>query len=201
MTWLKTIRAASPDVKARAAREVFTIAFVSLLPLLLGILVQNISYFRHNPFTLGAMWAIFASFLLSGQLFFYATSFAGSIIYVASDDYFQGNFPPRLWFYLVAFTCSAISFAFIGLDPKLDTLNNPVVFVVSMLTFILSVATFYILLVMTRAEPPTAEASNRNDVRELTERVRSLRGEGDEELSKNHTEEHLEEQGKRGEEQ
>jgi hypothetical protein len=68
--WWKAVKTASPEVRAKASREVFTITFVSLLPLLLGILVQNISAFRHTPFATTEVWAIFASFLLSGQLFF-----------------------------------------------------------------------------------------------------------------------------------
>lgn len=133
--WWKAYRNAPSEICNRALREVFTVGFVSVLPLLLGILIQNIAYFKSHPFSLYNSLGIFAGFLLSGQLFFYAMAFAGSIIFVASDDYNQGNFPPRLWFFLVAVVCSALSFAFIGLDPKLDSLNNPIVFVVSFLTY------------------------------------------------------------------
>jgi hypothetical protein len=176
--WWTAFRTAPDDVCKRAMREVFTVGFVSLLPLLLGILIANIAFFKNNPFTIYDSLKIFAGFLLSGQLFFFAMSFAGSIIFVASDDYNQGNFPPRLWFFLVAVTCSALSFAFIGADPKLDTLNNPVVFVVSFLTYAISVYAFYVLLVLTTISPPTAEDTNRQGVSDLTGRVLAIRAEG-----------------------
>jgi hypothetical protein len=124
--WWQAFRSAPAEIRNRAVREVFTVGFVSLLPLLLGILIANISFFKTHPFTAYDSLEIFADFLLSGQLFFFAMSFAGSIIFVASDDYNQGNFPPRLWFFLVAVTCSALSFAFIGADPKLDNRTNSV---------------------------------------------------------------------------
>ena len=173
MLWWNAYKNAPGDVCHRALREVFTVGFVSVLPLLLGILIQNIAYFKINPFSYYDSIQIFASFLLSGQLFFYAMAFAGSIIFVASDDYFQGNFSPRLWFFLVAVVCSALSFAFIGLDPKLDSLNNGVVFVVSFLTYALSIYAYYVLLILTTISPPTAENSNREGVEALTERVKS----------------------------
>jgi hypothetical protein len=175
--WWKAFWSAPTEVRNRALREVFTVGFVSLLPLLLGILIANIAFFKSNPFTIYDSLKIFAGFLLSGQLFFFAMSFAGSIIFVSSDDYFQGNFPPRLWFFLVAVTCSALSFAFIGADPKLDTLNNPVVFVVSFLTYAVSIYAFYVLLVLTTIPPPTAEDTNRQGVSDLTGRVLALRAE------------------------
>ncbi|RTM12006.1 MAG: hypothetical protein EKK33_19110 [Bradyrhizobiaceae bacterium] len=173
--WWRAFRSAPADVCNRAMREVFTVGFVSLLPLLLGILIANIAYFKTHPFSLSDSLGLFAGFLLSGQLFFFAMSFAGSIIFVASDDYNQGNFPPRLWFFLVAVVCSAFSFAFIGLDPKLDSLNNPVVFVVSFLTYAISAYAFYVLLVLTSISPPTAEDTNRQAVRDLTGRVLAIR--------------------------
>ena len=169
--WWSAYRNAPNEICNRALREVFTVGFVSVLPLLLGILIQNIAYFKINPFSAYASVQIFASFLLSGQLFFYSMAFAGSIIFVASDDYHQGNFPPRLWFFLVAVVCSALSFAFIGLDPKLASLNNGAVFVVSFLTYALSIYAYYVLLILTTISPPTAENSNRKGVEELTERV------------------------------
>jgi hypothetical protein len=177
--WWKAYRSAPSEICNRAFREVFTVGFVSVLPLLLGILIQNIAHFKTNPFSIPDSLSIFTGFLLSGQLFFYAMAFAGSIIFVASDDYHQGNFPPRLWFFLVAVVCSALSFAFIGLDPKLDSLNNPVVFVVSFLTYALSIYAFYVLLVLTTISPPTAEDTNREGVETLTERVLTAREQSD----------------------
>jgi hypothetical protein len=173
--WWKAYRNASKEICNRALREVFTVGFVSVLPLLLGILIQNIAYFKIHPFSAYDSLAIFAGFLLSGQLFFYAMAFTGSIIFVASDDYHQGNFPPRLWFFLVAVVCSALSFAFVGLDPKLDSLNNPVVFVVSFLTYAMSIYAMYVLLILTTISPPTAESSNRAEAKALQERVLKAR--------------------------
>ena len=74
--WWTAFRTAPDDVCKRAMREVFTVGFVSLLPLLLGILIANIAFFKNNPFTIYDSLKIFAGFLLSGQLFFFAMSFA-----------------------------------------------------------------------------------------------------------------------------
>jgi hypothetical protein len=173
--WWNAYKTAPSDKKKKAWREVFTVGFVSLLPLLLGIFITIIKHFNEATVTLTwqASLGIISSFLLSGQLFFFALSFAGSIIYVSSDDYHQGNFPPRLWFFMVAFICSAISFAFIGLDPKLDTLNNPVVFVTSFVTYAVSAYAFYILLILTKIDPPSAEQTNRDTVSGLSDHVRA----------------------------
>jgi hypothetical protein len=60
--WWRAFRTAPAEVCNRAMREVFTVGFVSLLPLLLGILIANISFFKAHPFTLYDSLSIFAVF-------------------------------------------------------------------------------------------------------------------------------------------
>lgn len=170
--WWNAYKKAKPELKSRAFREVFTVGFVSLSPLLFGILVE-IS--KGEPAGIYGLWPTIAKFIFSGQLFFFAMSFAGSIMYYSANDWHRGNFPPRLWFFLTAFLCSAASFSFIGLDPTLSTRESAVVFVVSVLIYGVTCYAYFVLLVMTSIDPPTAEQANNQSVDALADELRALR--------------------------
>jgi hypothetical protein len=167
--WWQRCFAAPKEIMWEAAREVILIGIVALAPILVSILVAPLTS------ELGLLGAA-AKYLLQGQLFLYAMSFCGSILWRSSLDGSGGQFPPRPWFILFCFIAAALTFAILAVDPTQSKPKPPYISWISFILFVGSLFLYWVILVMQTMPPPTIEQTNLKETENLEAKFDQLGG-------------------------
>ncbi len=96
--WL-TLFFSNREYHRRAFEEVFVVAVVSIVPLLLLPFIASLKSGAEAPFDLlTTIWPAISS----GQLYLYSFSMLGMIIWLSVEDVSNKPFPPRKYFIVVA---------------------------------------------------------------------------------------------------
>jgi hypothetical protein len=148
------IRQFISDSKAHreAFEEVFVVSLVSLLPLFLLAVVDQLRVDQSD------IYAVFRTAISSGQLYLYSFAMLGMIFWLCWKDYeYLGRFPPRKYLALIAFVFSVLIVAVYSFDPTLSKSLSPALINASIFVYVTYTALYYILLVYDNLRPPSVE--------------------------------------------
>ena len=141
-----------------AGAEVLTIALISILPLLFGAMVRWLQV--ENPvLSLEGYEDAFNSFVIRGELFFYALAFIAVIAWVALKEWPPGLRPPRVVLGLFCMISFGIITTFYTLDTVKVALHTDAVLIASKIMFVVSLMLYYFATVLIKAEPPDFAAA------------------------------------------
>jgi hypothetical protein len=135
-----------------AANEVIVIGAISLAPLLLAAVGSHVSALINTGKSVDLVTDL-AKSILSGQLLFYAMSFVASIVWHSSQDLVR-PFPLRIWFFFISFCFAMICALTIGVDPSLQKLSVPEVYITSLVIYIISAFLYFVILLFRSMEWP-----------------------------------------------
>lgn len=167
--WWSGVFKAPGDIQWQAAKEVFAVAAVAITPLVVSVILAPAAGIALSEAT--------GKFLLQGQLFLYAMSFCGAIIWHSSLDSPDGKpFPPRIWFMLFVFFSAAITYGVLGVDPGQSEPKPIYLNWLSILLFVGALLLYWCVLVMRTMPPPTIEATNTAQTKDLIAKFDKLRG-------------------------
>lgn len=171
--WWSGVFRAPAGVQWQAAKEVIVVGVVGIAPLLLSVILAP---------TDGLGFGEAASrFLLQGQLFLYAMSFCGSVLWYSSLDGTDGKpFPPRVWFILFCFLCAAFTYGVLGSDPAQAEPKPAYLNWISVFFFLAALFFYWVILVMRTMPPPSIESTNASQTADLLVRFNQLKGGVDE---------------------
>ena len=172
--WIKAIGRLDRQKIWNAANEVLLVGTISLAPLVLAAVGSHLSAII-NGGEKGPFLHHLAAAILSGQLLFYAMSFVASIVWHSAQDLVR-PFPLRIWFIFVSFCIGMICALTIGVDPSLQKLSVPQVYITSLATYFISAFLYFVILVFRSMEEVNFAESLNEDDGEFTDQLRSSRG-------------------------
>jgi len=138
-----------------AAEEVFIVCVISLIPLLLLAVIDQLKVKDAALFDVtGAIW----SAISAGQLYLYSFSLFGTLFWLCQKEHENfDKFPPRKYLMLVAFFPTVVIVAVYTFDP---TMLKPIprgLVVASIVVYLIYVVLYYILTVFDNTRAPTVE--------------------------------------------
>jgi hypothetical protein len=142
--WLRAILTLDPGKVWPAANEVIVVGAISLAPLILASVGSHFSSVVRGGETINLLTDL-AKSILSGQLLFYAMSFVASVVWHSSQDLAR-PFPLRIWFYFISFCFAMICALTIGVDPSLQKLAIPEVYITSFIIYAVSALLYFVML-------------------------------------------------------
>lgn len=152
------------DAKAHrhAAEEVFFVCAISLLPL---ILLAVIDQLRQNS---ASVTGLFWSAIGAGQLYLYSFSLFGTLFWLCQKEHenFQ-RFEPRRYLMFLIWVPSVLIILVYALDPTLSVPLKPNFVRASFWVYGLYVVLYYVLLVFDNLEPPDVESYLQESANEL----------------------------------
>lgn len=158
----------------RAFGEVFVVAVVSIVPLLLLPFIASIRASADTPFDLvTTIWAAISS----GQLYLYSFSMLGMVIWLSVDDVSNKSFSPRKYFVVAALLSGFLCLLVYGSDPGLSKPLNPVVVELSIWVYGGYLLMYYMLLVFKMVRAPSVGETVDSEVKNLISQSRQHRGE------------------------
>jgi hypothetical protein len=172
--WIKAIGRLDQQKIWAAANEVLVVGAISLAPLVLAALGSHLSAIINNGNQIPLLQHL-AQAILSGQLLFYAMSFVASIVWHSSQDLVR-PFPLRVWFLFICFSIAMICALTIGVDPTLQKLSIPQVYVTSVAIYVVSSLLYFVILLFRSMEEVNfAQTLNQED-RDFEDELKSSRG-------------------------
>lgn len=135
-----------------AFEEVFVVTIVSLVPLLLLAVVDQLRVEHSNAYAV--LWGAISS----GQLYLYSFALLGMLCWLCWKDHENlERFPLRKYLALIAFVCSALIVSVYSFDPALSKTLSPPLVRASVVVYVIYTVLYYILLVYENLRPPSVE--------------------------------------------
>jgi hypothetical protein len=157
----------------RAFEEVFIVLTFSIFPLLLLPFVGIAKLGVDSTFEWGAtLWAAVAS----GQLYLYSFSLFGTLMWLCVEDVSNKVFPPRKYFAAASVLAAFLCLAIYGLDPGLTKPLHPTLIYISIVIYVVYVATYYSLLVFKMLRAPDLGETLDQEANQLISQSRRRRG-------------------------
>jgi hypothetical protein len=170
--WL-TLFFSNREYHRRAFEEVFVVAVVSIVPLLLLPFIASLKSGAEAPFDLlTTIWPAISS----GQLYLYSFSMLGMIIWLSVEDVSNKPFPPRKYFIVVALLTAFLCLLVYETDPGLSKPLHPFVVRVSVWVYGSYLAMYYMLLVFKMLRAPSLGEAVKTEVDDLINQSRRHRG-------------------------
>jgi hypothetical protein len=157
-----------------AANEVIVVGAISLAPLVLAAVGSHVSGVI-NGAPGGNLRADLAKAILSGQLLFYAMSFIASVVWHSSQDLVR-PFPLRIWFFFISFCFAMVCALTIGVDPSLQKLAVPEVYVTSLFIYVISALLYFIILLFRSMEEVNFPKILNQEDTEFEDKLKASRG-------------------------
>jgi amino acid transporter len=156
-----------PKAHKEAFEEILIVSLVSLIPLILLAVVDQLRAERHD------MWIVFETAVSSGQLYLYSFAMLGMIFWLCWKDHEQwGRFPPGRYLALVAFLLSALIIAVYSSDPALSKVLSPPLIRASIVIYVVYTCLYYILRVYDNLRPPPIERQLKSESDALAARYK-----------------------------
>ena len=144
MTWLSTVSSASSENWRRSIRQVSSIAFISLIPLLCKATYYYFE-FSNTPDQITYFEAL-VRYIVSGDLLFFSITNFAAVLWIVSQD-FQERFDERIYFIILSVIGLSICTFFVGINPTFAGIPRGIVQTLSILTFLTSLVANTFLLV------------------------------------------------------
>ena len=137
--------------------EVFFVAIVSLLPLLLGGLIRR-SGMDNRILSWASYKCAIEAFMVHGELFLYTLPFIATILWTAVREWPQGIRPPRAILVLFCSISISLIIVFYCLDTAKVALHINVILVFSGALFVLTLFFYFVSTVLDKIEAPDLAA-------------------------------------------
>jgi hypothetical protein len=172
--WLRALLTLDPAKVWPAANEVIVVGAISLAPLILASVGNHFGSVVRGGETI-ALTTDLAKSILSGQLLFYAMSFIASVVWHSSQDLAR-PFPLRIWFYFISFCFAMVCALTIGVDPSLQKLAIPEVYITSFIIYAVSAFLYFVMLLFRSMDDVNfSTVLNRGDA-EFGDKLKASRG-------------------------
>ena len=173
--WWRALREADRSVYGKAFGEVFIIGGISVLPLAIAAFgtfyLQDLISGTSKKSLKDILWlAVFG-----GQLYFYAMSFIGAVVWHSGQD-FKKPFPLRIVFWGVSFVLGMVCTFFFGISPALSSTSVTGLSIASIIVYLLSFLMYFLILAFKEIEPPDVGQGRREGEKKLTDAVARRRG-------------------------
>jgi hypothetical protein len=172
--WLRALLTLDSTKVWAAINEVIVVGAISLTPLILASLGNHFSSVINGGEPISLRTDL-AKSVLSGQLLFYAMSFVASVVWHSSQDLAR-PFPMRIWFYFISFCFAMICALTIGVDPSLQKLAIPEVYVTSIIIYAVSAILYLVMLLFRSLDDINFSASLNREDAEFQDRLTASRG-------------------------
>ncbi len=161
---------------AQAFAEVFIVVIIGILPFLIAVIRYNFD--KNDPAHRFDISTVFADSFSGGQLYLYAFSLLGTLMWLGVFNWTVQYRAARL---LLALIVILIGFALAGLggiDPTFSTIRNRAIVDMSVYFYVVSIAIYFLLLVITKLEPPSFRRTLGGETAALIDRYNGLQGQG-----------------------
>lgn len=178
MLWLRILWAAGTDAHVRALKEVLTVLFVSMTPLLVGALIQFFLNYDKTTYV-----AALHDNIKQGELFAYCLSVTASIIWLANKDWLFFDFdkeadkvtPPRLFFNLYAMVVFGFCLMFFGIGQVKVAMPFDALILASLILYVPSILIWYIIIIFSDFKAPSYETELSDGAKALMARIKKAR--------------------------
>jgi hypothetical protein len=172
--WFRALGTLDQTKVWSAANEVIVVGAISLAPLVLAAVGSHVSAVINGGNKVDLVTDLARS-ILSGQLLFYAMSFVASVVWHSAQDLVR-PFPLRIWFFFISFCFAMICALTIGVDPTLQKLSVPEVYITSVFVYVISALLYFVILLFRSMEDVNfAKILNQEDT-EFEDKLKASRG-------------------------
>jgi hypothetical protein len=151
------LRALGWSAHREAGAEVFTVALISVLPLLVGAMARCFQS-ENVDLSLALYGASLDSFLVHGELLLYALAFIAVVTWTALREWPAGLRPPRIVLGVFCIVSVGIITTFFCLDTAKVALHTEAI-LMSKIVFVVTLIFYYVATVLSKIEPPDLAAS------------------------------------------
>jgi hypothetical protein len=152
-----------------AGEEVFFVCVLSLLPLLILAIIDQL---RLSSVQVSEL---FHEAISAGQLYLYSFSLLGTLYWLCQKEHDNfTRFEPRRYLMFLILVPSILIIVIYAIDPAMSKPLRPSLVTVSYWVYLLYAALYYILLVFDHLEPPPVEESLRRAVNSLIDEYEQL---------------------------
>jgi hypothetical protein len=158
-------------VLGKAFAEVFVVTIFGIFPFLLAVLRYNT--IQHPQAGIDII-PVFQQSFSGGQLFLYAFSLLGTLLWLA---FFNWTTPIRLHRWLLGLIVLVVGFVLVGLggiDPTFSTIQNPAIVSLSFWCYGAYTVIYFLLLLEAKQPPPPAGNTFKADAEKLKEKLKGL---------------------------
>lgn len=159
------------DRFAKAFAEVAVVTICGILPFLLAVLRYNT--IKHPQAGI-EIAPVFLESFSGGQLFLYAFSLLGTLLWLAI---FNWTIPRRPLRWILGLCVVIVGFALVGLggiDPSFSTIQNVEIVGLSKWCYGLFTLIYFLLLLAAKEPPPKAGATFASDAGKMAEKLKGL---------------------------
>jgi hypothetical protein len=154
-----------------ALYEVLFVTICGLLPFLFAVLRFN--YSSEKTFEISA---VFKEAFSGGQIYLYAFSMLGSLVWISLLDWRKPYRGMRSAIggivVLIGLTVTALG----GIDPSFSKIGNPLIIDLSYYCYGLFIFLWFLLLLLDKEPPPSFNSTMRSEANDLAQRARNLEG-------------------------
>ena len=155
MSWITQVFSKG-DCHKRAFEEVFVVTVFSLVPLLLLPFLEIMKAPKEAQVDL---LKVLLRAVEGGQLFLYALSIFGTLIWLCVEDVSEKQFPPRKYLATAAILPAFLCLGIFSSDPLLAKPINPFLVDVSAAIYVFYLLLYYVLLVFKFLRAPDVKTT------------------------------------------
>jgi hypothetical protein len=172
--WIRALLTLDHEKIWPAANEVIVVGAISLAPLILASVGNHFGSVVKGGEVINLVTEL-AKSILSGQLLFYAMSFVASVVWHSSQDLAR-PFPLRIWFYFISFCFAMVCALVIGVDPSLQKLAIPEVYITSLIIYAVSALLYFVMLLFRSMDDVNFAAVLKREDADFEDRLKASRG-------------------------
>ena len=160
--WWELSKNCSKQKRSDAQKEVMVVGLISISPLVLAVISKYLLG-QIDPIAQPVdFFASIAALIFSGQLLFYAMSFVGVVAWYSSQELMR-PFPLRIWFVLSCIMTRVFCGLILGVDPTLEKLNNPLIWILSVVIYYMTAKLYYYMILFRSLDETDFEAAKNKD--------------------------------------
>jgi hypothetical protein len=153
-----------------AVAEVFVVVFFGLFPFIVAVI-------RYNMITEGSdaleVNAAFHSSFSGGQLYLYAFSLFGTLMWLSFFNWTIPFYKSRIFIAAIVLVIGLIIVAMGGIDPTFSTIKNKSLVALSQYFYAICIILYVLLLLISKAEPPSVKETTDSQATDLIDKARN----------------------------
>ncbi|WJR79645.1 hypothetical protein [Bradyrhizobium sp. NP1] len=158
---------AAPYLEALA--EVVVVVFFGILPFIVAVIRYNVV---NNVSDVFEYTTTFNDSFSGGQLYLYAFSLFGTLMWLSFFNWTIPFYKSRILIAAIVIVVGLLIVAMGGIDPTFSTIKNKSVVKLSHYCYAICIILYLLLLLISKAEPPSVNETTESEARSLMARAR-----------------------------
>jgi hypothetical protein len=153
-----------------ATAEVVVVVFFGLFPFIVAVIRRNMINDASDAFEITAA---FQSSFSGGQLYLYAFSLFGTLMWLSFFNWRIPFYKSRILIAGIVLVIGFLIVAMGGIDPTFSTIKNRPLVALSRYCYAICIILYLLLILISKAEPPSVKETTESQAKDLIGKARS----------------------------